>query len=74
MIVFFIYCFVIYPRLKDIKDNEVIKLYNLMAKEILKMDLDELNNGIWDLILNYKNKEFDLSKYCFKEYLPYYNI
>ena len=39
-----------------------------MAKEILKIDLDELNNGILDLILNYKNKEFDLSKYCFKEY------
>ena len=39
-----------------------------MAKEILKMDLDELNKGVWDLILNYKNKEFDLSKYCFKGY------
>ena len=38
-----------------------------MAKELLKMDLDELNNGIWNLILNYKNNEFDLSKYCFKE-------
>ena len=30
-------------------------MYNLIAKEILKMDLDELNNGIFDLILNYKN-------------------
>ena len=65
---FFLYCFVLYPRLKDIKDNVIIKMYNLMVKEILKMDLDELNKGVWDLILNYKNKEFDLSKYCFKEY------
>ena len=38
-----------------------------MAKEILKMDLDELNKGVWDLILNYINKEFNLSKYFFKE-------
>ena len=30
-------------------------MYNLIAKEILKMDLDELNDGILDLILNYKN-------------------
>ena len=27
-----------------------------MAKEILKMDLDELNKGVWDLILIIKIK------------------
>ena len=32
------------------------------------MDLDDLNKGIWDLILNYKNDQFDLSRYGFKEY------
>ena len=32
---FFLYCFVIYSCLKDITDNEIIKMYNLMDKEIL---------------------------------------
>ena len=39
-----------------------------MAKEILKMEIGELNNGIWDLILNYKNNDFVISRYGFKEY------
>jgi len=43
-------------------------MYNLICKEILKMELPDLNRGIWDLILKYKNSEFDLCKYGFKEY------
>jgi len=43
-------------------------MYNLIYKEILKMELSDLNRGIWVLILKYKNSEFDLSKYGFKEY------
>ena len=35
-------------------------MYNLICKEILKMELPDLNRGIWDLILKYKNSEFDL--------------
>ena len=65
---FFIYCFVKYLRLKDINDNNIIRMYNSISKEILKMDLSELNRGIWDLIIKYKNKDFDLCKYGLKEY------
>ena len=65
---FFIYSFIIYPKLKDVKDNNIINMYNSISKEILKMDLTQLNNGIWNLILQYKNNEFDLSKYGFKQY------
>ena len=57
-----------YPKLKDVKDNNIVNMYNMISKEILKMDITELNKGIWNLILKYKNLEFALSKYGFKQY------
>ena len=63
-----IYCFIIYTKLKDCKDNEIIINYNKLAKEILKLDLIGLNDGIWNLIEKFKTSNFDLSKVGFKEY------
>ena len=64
----FIALLYIHPRLKDIKDNYAINMYNIISKEILKMELVNLNKGIWNILSKYKNNNFDLTKYGFKEY------
>ena len=40
----------------------MIKSYNTIAKELLKMNLSELNNGIWPIISKFKNNKLDLTK------------
>ena len=65
---FFIYSFAIYEDVKDIKNIDVINGYNMISKALLKMNSEELNNGIWRILNIYKNSKFDLSKKGFKKF------
>ena len=67
---FLIYIFVIYNKLKDINDEDVIK-YNSISKELLKMNLSDLNKGIWSILKKFKSNNFDLTKNGYK---PFYTV
>ena len=71
---FFIYSYAIYEEVKDIKNIDVINGYNMISKALLKMNSEELNNGIWGILNIYKNSKFDLSKKEFKKFLYNYSI
>ena len=65
---FLLYTFVIYNKLKiDIKDP-IITNYNKITQELLQLDLENLNNGIWDILENNKTIILDLTKYGYKQY------
>ena len=69
MIVFFLlYAFIIYPRLKDKKDNQVVNIYNNISNYLLTTTVKELENGIWDILKKFKSKELDLTIVGFKDY------
>ena len=40
----------------------------MISKALLKMNSEELNNGIWRILNIYKNSKFDLSKKGFKKF------
>ena len=65
---FLLYAFVLYDRLKAENDNEVIKNYNNITRDTLKMDINDLNKGIWLILNKYKFEQFDLTLYGFKQY------
>ena len=65
---FLIYTFIIYNELKVVNDDDIIKSYNTIAKELLKMNLSELNNGIWPIISKFKNNKLDLTKIGYKAF------
>ena len=67
---FLLYTFVIFDKVKNEKQNEVIDIYNKICQELLQMDLKNLNKGIWDLLDKYKTDRVDLTKYGYKEYFP----
>ena len=68
MIVFFLlYAFIIYPRLKDKKDNQVVNIYNNISNYLLTTTVKELENGIWDILKKFKSKELDLTIVGFKD-------
>ena len=54
---FLIYTFIIYNKLKLINDDDKIKNYNEIAKELLKMNLSEFNKGIWPILNRFKNNK-----------------
>ena len=41
-----------------VNDDDIIKI----AKELLKMNLSELNKGICPILSKFKNNKFDLTK------------
>ena len=65
---FLIYTFVIYNRVKTEEKDEVIDIYNKISQNLLQMDLEDLNKGIWELLDGYKGKNVDLTKYGYKQY------
>ena len=67
---FLLYTFVIFDKVKNEKQNEVIDIYNKICQELLQMDLKNLKKGIWDLLDRYKTDRVDLTKYGYKEYFP----
>ena len=69
MILFYYYkTFIIYKEVKDVDNNDIIKEYNNISKELLKMDLSELNKGIWNLLIKFKSTKFDLTNIGFKQF------
>ena len=36
------------------KENAIIDIYNLKSEDIIKMNEDDLNNGIWEILKRYK--------------------
>ena len=36
------------------KENAIVDIYNLISEDIVKMNEDDLNNGIWEIIKRYK--------------------
>ena len=65
---FLIYTFVIYNRVKTEEKDEVLDIYNKISQNLLQMDLNDLNKGIWELLDKYKGKNVDLTKYGYKQY------
>ena len=49
-------------------DDDIIKNYNEIAKDLLKMNLSELNKGIWPILCKFKNKKFNLTKVGYKTF------
>ena len=61
-----LYAFIVFDILKDIKDNPIINVYNNITEELLKMNKNELNNGIWNILSKQKTLELDLTAYGYK--------
>ena len=36
------------------KENAIVDIYNLISEDIVKMNEDDLNNGIWEIMKRYK--------------------
>ena len=47
---------------------EIIKVYNNISKELLNMNIDQLNKGIWILLTNFKSPNLDLTSKGFKQF------
>ena len=65
---FFFYSFIIYPLLKNKKNEPIIEVYNKITNEILTSTKEDLNNGIWNILFNNKNNYIDLTEEGFKQY------
>ena len=63
---FLLYAFILFDILKDIKDNPIINVYNNITEELLKMNKNELNNGIWIILSKQKILELDLTANGYK--------
>ena len=60
--------FIIYPTMKNNKNDPIIGLYNKIANSILTSTTEELNKGIWNIFSNNKNQYIDLTSEGFKKY------
>ena len=65
---FFLYSFIIYPTMKNIKNDPILNIYNKIANSILTSTTEELNKGIWNILSNNKNQYIDLTSEGFKKY------
>ena len=51
---FFLYIFIMNDDLLNIKNNKIIKIFNIISNDILKAGIKELNEGIWNINDKYK--------------------
>ena len=49
------------------KTNYFVDIYNIISEDILKMNEDDLNIGIWEILKRYK-KNYDFLEKGFQEY------
>jgi len=59
---FFLICiFIIYNKLKLVNYDDIIKKCDEIDKELLKMNLSELNKRIWPILSKFKDNKFNLT-------------
>lgn len=63
-----IYALVIYEVIKDFKENDILNIYNDISQSLLKMNLEELNKGIWDILIKKRSSILDLTNLGFKQF------